>query len=51
MTIYIDLDGTIYKTHELYTRFIKLFDKYNITETAIQNFMKQEPYKASCCRF
>lgn len=45
MNIYIDFDGTLYKTNELYNRFIKLFNKYNFSETDIQKFMKQEPYK------
>lgn len=45
MKIYIDFDGTLYNTNELYKRFIKLFEKYNFSELEIQELMKQEPYK------
>ena len=45
MKIYIDLDGTLYNTDLLYTKFINAFKKYNIEEKQIKYLMKQEEYK------
>lgn len=41
MKIYIDFDGTIYDTHKLDTKFIEIFQKYNINSKYIKKLINE----------
>ena len=41
MKIYIDFDGTIYDTHKLDTKFIEIFQKYNINSKYITKLINE----------
>ena len=45
MKIYIDFDGTLFDTNQLYQNFVNVFSKYNIEEQYIKKKMKEKYQK------